>query len=69
MLRGKTIALWGSAFNTDTDDIRFAPSLGIIQHLLVAGCKVRAYDPQAMPNARKQFPEVTYCEDIYEAAQ
>ena len=69
VLRGKTIAVWGLAFKPDTDDTRFAPSLGIIQRLLAEGCKVRAYDPQAMANARKQYPEVTYCENIYEAAQ
>jgi UDPglucose 6-dehydrogenase len=69
VLRSKTIALWGLAFKPDTDDIRFAPSLGIIQRLLAEGCKLRAYDPQAMANARKQFPEVTYCKNVYEAAQ
>jgi len=52
-LRGRTIALWGLAFKANTDDMREAPSLGIIDALTRAGARVRAYDPAAMDNARR----------------
>ena len=51
-LAGRTISLWGLAFKANTDDMREAPSLSIIDALTAAGAKVRAYDPVAMPNAR-----------------
>ena len=51
-LAGRTIALWGLAFKANTDDMREAPSLSVIEALTAAGAKVRAYDPVAMPNAR-----------------
>ena len=51
-LAGRTIALWGLAFKANTDDIREAPSLKVIDALTAAGAKVRAYDPVAVPNAR-----------------
>ena len=51
-LAGRTIALWGLAFKANTDDMREAPSLSVIEALTTAGAKVRAYDPVAMPNAR-----------------
>ena len=59
-VKGKTIAVLGLAFKTDTDDIRESSSLPIIQRLLDAGAKVRAYDPQAMPNMKKPFPSIYY---------
>ena len=68
VLRGKTICVWGLAFKPDTDDIRFAPALSIIRQLLSEGAQVQAYDPQAAEKARKELPEVTYCEDAYRAA-
>jgi len=58
--KGKTIAVLGLAFKTDTDDIRESSSLPTIRRLLDAGANVRAYDPQAMPNMKKFFPEVYY---------
>ena len=52
-LKGKTFALWGLAFKPNTDDIREAPALKIIDELLAAGAKVAAYDPEAMENVKK----------------
>ena len=51
-LEGRTIALWGLAFKANTDDIREAPSLSLIDALTASGAKVRAYDPVALTNAR-----------------
>ena len=69
VLRGKNICVWGLAFKPNTDDIRFAPSLVIIRQLLAEGAKIQAYDPQAMEKTRKEMPELTYCQDVYEAAE
>jgi UDPglucose 6-dehydrogenase len=68
VLRGKKICVWGLAFKPDTDDIRFAPALPIIQQLLAEGALVQAYDPQAMTKAKAQLSQVIYCRDAYEAA-
>lgn len=70
-IQGRTIAVWGLSFKPDTDDIREAPSLSLIQGLLEQGAFVRAYDPVAMPNARKFFgrdTRVQFCKDEYDAA-
>ena len=69
IIRGRKIAVWGLAFKPNTDDVRFAPALTIIKHLLAEGAEVRAYDPQAMEKARKEIPDVVYCQDVYEAAE
>ncbi|MCC8186973.1 MAG: UDP-glucose/GDP-mannose dehydrogenase family protein [Bacteroides sp.] len=67
-LAGKTIALWGLSFKPETDDMREAPALVIIDKLLEAGCKVRAYDPAAMEESkRKTGDRVYYARDIYDA--
>jgi len=58
----------GLSFKPDTDDLREAPALKIIEDLFAAGAKVRAYDPAAMEPARRILPGVTYCEDEYDAA-
>ncbi len=64
----KVVALWGLSFKPETDDMREAPSLVIVDHLLKAGCKVRAYDPQAMDEARRIIGDkIEYCKDAYEA--
>lgn len=68
-LKGKTIAIWGLAFKPETDDIREAPSIVLINQLLENGCCVRTYDPVAMDEFRKVMGEnITYCNNIYEAA-
>ncbi|MDR1180815.1 MAG: UDP-glucose/GDP-mannose dehydrogenase family protein [Bacteroidales bacterium] len=67
-LQGKTIAVWGLAFKPETDDMREAPSLVIINELLNAGCKVKAYDPVAMQEAKRKLGDkITYSKDIYDA--
>ncbi len=69
-LKGRTIALWGLSFKPQTDDMREAPSLVIIEKLLAAGCTVQAYDPVAMEEAhRKLGDKITYAKDIYETVQ
>ncbi|HBK55450.1 MAG TPA: UDP-glucose 6-dehydrogenase [Xanthomonadales bacterium] len=55
-LEGRTIALWGLAFKPNTDDVRQAPSLVLIERLRAAGARIRAYDPQAMDEAARQLP-------------
>jgi UDPglucose 6-dehydrogenase len=69
VLRGKKIAVWGLAFKPNTDDVRFAPALYIIRRLQAEGAQIQAYDPEAMEKAKKEIPDVIYCQDLYEAAQ
>ena len=66
--KGKTVAVLGLTFKPNTDDMRDAPSLAIIQSLLDAGAIVRAYDPEGMEAAEAMMPDVTYCKSPYEAA-
>lgn len=67
-LKGKKFAMWGLAFKPETDDIREAPSLYIIDELLAAGAKVVAYDPEAVKNVKALLGEkITYADDPYEA--
>jgi len=69
-LRGKTIAVWGLAFKPETDDMREAPSLVLINLLLKAGATVRVYDPVAMDECRRRIGDaVTYGHDMYDTAQ
>ena len=68
-LKGKKIGLLGLAFKPDTDDIRDAKSLVIIQEILAAGGEVQAYDPIAAENVAKVFPQIRYCADPYEVAE
>ncbi len=67
--RGKTVAILGLTFKPNTDDMRDAPSLAIVQSLLDAGATIRAYDPEGMDIAKSMMPEITMCADAYEAAQ
>jgi UDPglucose 6-dehydrogenase len=69
VLRGKKIAVWGLAFKPNTDDVRFAPSIALLNSLQGEGAIVSAYDPEAMDKAKAQIPNVNYCADPYEAAQ
>lgn len=67
---GKRIAIWGLSFKPDTDDIRFAPSLFVIESLLKDGKIISVYDPAAMENIQKKFAtSIIYSSDPYEAAK
>ena len=69
-LDGKTFALWGLAFKPDTDDIREAPALAIIDELLKNGASVVAYDPEATENVRRLYADaksLSFAADMYEA--
>lgn len=67
-LKGKNIGILGLAFKPNTDDMRFAPSIDIINALIAEGARIRAYDPQAMKNARKILPDIDYCNNALEVA-
>src|SRR5437667_703440 len=64
-LRGKTVAVLGLTFKPDTDDMREAPSIPLVTGLLDMGAKVRAHDPVGMEQARKELPDIEYCDDPY----
>jgi UDPglucose 6-dehydrogenase len=64
-LRGKTVAVLGLTFKPDTDDMREAPSIPLVTGLLDLGAKVRAHDPVGIEQARKELPDIEYCEDPY----
>lgn len=66
---GKTIAVLGLSFKPKTDDIREAPSLVLLRQLLGAGASVQAFDPAAMNNMKKIFPNIFYCSNAYDAVQ
>jgi UDPglucose 6-dehydrogenase len=67
-IKGKTVAIWGLSFKPQTDDMREAPSLEIIKHLLEEGAIVKAYDPVAMKEARHHFGDsIIYADDQYDA--
>lgn len=68
-LKGKTIGLLGLSFKPNTDDIRDATSLVIIEEILKAGGKVKAYDPVAQEIMQKSFSNIQYCKDAYETAE
>jgi UDPglucose 6-dehydrogenase len=67
--RGKTVALLGLTFKPNTDDMRDAPSISIVQALEDAGAKVRGYDPEGIEQARPLMPNVEFFEDPYAAAE
>jgi len=68
-LKGKTICILGLSFKPNTNDLREAPSIYIIDKLIKARAKIRAYDPAAMEDAKKIFPKINYCKDSYDAAK
>jgi len=68
-LRGKTVAVLGLTFKPDTDDMREAPSIPLVTGLLDLGAKVRAHDPVGMEQARRELPDIEYCDDPYTCAR
>ncbi len=68
-VKGKTIGILGLAFKPNTDDMRFAPSIYIINELQKEGAKIKAYDPEAMERAKKILKDVGYCNNPYDAAK
>lgn len=69
-LKGKRIALWGLAFKPETDDMREAPALVIIDELKKAGCEIVAYDPVAISESRRRIGDnISYAKDIYDAVE
>ena len=70
-LKGKTIAIWGLSFKPETDDMREAPSLYILDALSKEGCKIKAYDPIAMEETKRRLPnlDIEYCKNEYEVVE
>lgn len=67
-VKGKTFGIWGLAFKPETDDIREAPSLYMIEELLKQGAIINVFDPEAMPNVKRKFGEqINYASNMYEA--
>lgn len=67
-LKGKNIAIWGLAFKPETDDIREAPSLYIIDSLLESGANITAFDPEAMPNVKRKLNDkISFAKSMYDA--
>ena len=69
VVKGKTIGVLGLSFKANTDDMRYAPSLDVISLLQAEGAKIKAFDPQAMPEAKKLLSGVKLCKDPYETAR
>jgi UDPglucose 6-dehydrogenase len=69
-LTGKRVALWGLSFKPETDDMREAPALVLIDELLCAGCVVTAYDPVAMEESKRRIGDkISYANDLYESIE
>lgn len=68
-VRGKTIGILGLAFKPNTDDMREASSIPIIERLQTRGARIKAYDPEAMEEGKKVFHDVTFCKGPYEVAE
>jgi UDPglucose 6-dehydrogenase len=69
VVRGKRVGVLGLAFKPNTDDVRFAPAIDLVNQLLLEGARVRAYDPEAMEKARAILPQIEYAKTPYEAAE
>jgi UDPglucose 6-dehydrogenase len=68
-LQNKKLAVLGLAFKPNTDDVRFAPSIALLNLLIEEGAAINAYDPVANEKARLVLPDINYCTDAYQAAQ
>ncbi|MBI4973944.1 UDP-glucose/GDP-mannose dehydrogenase family protein [Candidatus Roizmanbacteria bacterium] len=69
-VKGKTIGIWGLSFKPNTDDIRFAPSLDIIDALLKNGFTIKVYDQEGMENIQKKYTgKLTYCSNPYDVVK
>src|SRR5690606_19110006 len=68
-VRGKTVGVLGLTFKPNTDDMREAPSIAVVQALVDAGARVRAYDPQGMQAARALLAPIDYADSAYGAAE
>lgn len=68
-LKGRTVALLGLAFKQNTDDVRQAPALTVIEHLKKAAAQVNVYDPIAMESARRVISDVRFCKNAFEACR
>lgn len=66
---GRNVAVLGAAFKPNSDDVRDSPALNVAAAMHLKGAAVRVHDPKAIPNARKQFPTLTYCPTIEEACR
>ncbi|MEW5758175.1 MAG: UDP-glucose/GDP-mannose dehydrogenase family protein [Candidatus Omnitrophota bacterium] len=66
IIKGKNIGILGLSFKPNTDDMRFAPSIDIINELSKEGAKLKAFDPQAMPTAKKLGLPLKYCNSVYD---
>ena len=69
IISGKTIGVLGLSFKPNTDDVRFSISIDVIKMLQQEGAKIKAYDPEAMPKAKKQLKNVKFCQNPYEVAK
>lgn len=69
VIKGKTIGILGLAFKPNTDDMRFAPSIDIINQLQSEGAKIKAFDPQAIEKAKEIFKNIIYCKNPYQVAK
>jgi UDPglucose 6-dehydrogenase len=69
VIRGKRIGVLGLAFKPNTDDVRFAPALDLVNQLLLEGALIHAYDPEAMEKARAVLPQIEYAKSAYAAAR
>ncbi|MFC5047728.1 UDP-glucose dehydrogenase family protein [Aquimarina hainanensis] len=69
-IKGKTLAVWGLSFKPETDDIREAPSLDVIEELLSLGARIKAYDPEAMDNVSKKYGDkIELVNSMYDAIE
>lgn len=68
-VKGKILAVLGLAFKPNTDDVRYAPAIDVIKALKKEGASIRAFDPEAMENTQRIFPDIIYCTSPKDAAK